>query len=249
MKRFYVPIFLMFLFSGCKKNDTNEEKNGKCLLETVNVNFNNSSGWIASFEYDEKARLKTFIDDLSTSSYAYFKDSVVITTNANSRTTYFLNSQGLAITGKTAFPLSTDQSQIDHTFAYNAEGYLIRNMQILSRLYLGSVLKDTTIENFTIVNGNVVSLKTITPSVTFENQYEYSAAKMNTNNPFLNEFPSSHGSFLGKAPVNLVVKEKVKDGNTVGDMSYTYDAKGNIITKTVVNPYTTMFIEFHYRCD
>ncbi len=249
MKSLFAPIFLMFLFSGCKKNNSNEEKNSKCLLETVNVNFSNSSRWVASFEYDEKARLKTFIDGPSTSSYTYFKDSVVITTNTNSRTTYFLNSQGLAITGKTTFPLGTDQSQIDHTFAYNAEGYLIRNMQVLSRLYLGSVLRDTTIENFTIVNGNVVSLKTITPSVTFENQYEYSIVKMTANNPFLNKFPSSHGSFLGKAPVNLVVKEKVKDGDTVGDMSYTYDAKGNIITKTVANSYTTMFIEFDYRCD
>ena len=249
MKRLSLPVFIVFLFSGCKKNDNIEEKKGKCLLEKAIVSFSNDPGWTASFEYDENDRLKTLIDGPSILSYAYFKDSVVITTNANSRTTYFLNSQGLAMTGKTTLPTSQDESQLDHTFTYNAEGYLIRHRQILSRLYLGNVIRDTTIEEFTIVNGNVVNAKSITPGVTSENEYEYSMAKMNANNPFLNEFPSSHGDFLGKAPVNLVVKEKVKDGATVADISYVYDAKGNIKTKTAANSYVTEYIEFHYRCD
>jgi hypothetical protein len=234
---------LCILFAGCNKKNTYSI----CDMTQVEIINEGSPTAFINYQYDAAGRVKKVFYGAGTDDYAYFPDSVVVTTTSSNippgygRMTYFLNSAGLATSAKRTFNPNPNGIQFDDVYTYDAAGYLIAERSIFSQLYNGNILRDTTYRTYTVMNGDIVK-KTETNST--DVVYEYSADAMPDNIPYLNNFPSREGSFLGKHPVHLMSKGE-------GSNSYSFDRgkKVSQMNVTFQGTTTTTKVLFHYACD
>jgi hypothetical protein len=248
MKALLSFVLLLFIIVGCKKN----RNYGSCRMTQLQ-NFDNGIMVSAvTYEYDVQGRIKKINQANSyINTYDYFADSVVLIGTSqqrgSSRTTYFLNSSGQAISAKTSLNPNPYGLQFDNLYTYNSDGYLIAEREIFSQVYNGNILRDTFYTNYTIVNGNVTkATRTNSPDFT----YQYTGNILPDNIPGLNPFPSREGSFKGKHPNNLV--SNVISGGNTDNYSYSFDRRGNVSELKVSSaglPSTIRKTVFHYDCN
>jgi len=198
-----------------------------------------------NYQFDANGRIKRMMAKDWTDVYDYFTDSVVImgstALSGTVRTTYFLNSAGLAVSAKRIFIPNPNSLQDDYLYTYDAAGYLISEREIFSQLYNGNILRDTTFRTYTVTNGDIIK-KTETNAT--DQMFEYSADVMPDNVPMLNPFPSREGSFLGRHPIHLVSKS---DAN----YSYSFDRGKKVSERKSSYPggNSNQRMLFHYACD
>jgi YD repeat-containing protein len=249
MKITYRFLSLLLLFTACKKdNDASE-----CTLKQVKVYSGNNLNSSIDYEYDDQGRIRKIVDNGSSKTFTYYPDSVVVTgDNNNPRTTYFLNNNGLAVSSKTFVTTAPAPMNLefDHTYSYDPAGFLVQDIEIFSQPFNGGTLKDTSVTNYIVSNGNIEKAISIAPSGNSEMRFEYSALPLTINNSFLNSFPSGAGNFLGKHPGNLVAKITDQNGNLIVNFQYGTDSRKNIVHKSYdyVNQSQEQKVEFSYQC-
>ena len=205
MKISYRFLSLLLLFTACKKDHNVSE----CTLEQVKIYLDNALSSSIDYEYDDQERIKKIVDNGTSKTFTYYPDSVVVAgENNNPRTTYFLNNNGLAVSSKTLVTTSPHPMNVefDHFYSYDATGFLVRDIEIFSQPFNGGTIRDTSVTNYIVSNGNIEKAISMASSGNSEMRFEYSALPLSTNNSFLNSFPSGTGDFLGKHPGNLVSK-------------------------------------------
>jgi YD repeat-containing protein len=235
MRKLFIPFFILALFANC-----NKDKISDCRLISLQ---NSSTGTQVKYGYDGQGRIIKVSDGTLITTLDYFKDSVVLSDG----TTYFLNSAGLATSSKLKFK-SPELLSLEGDYTYDNEGYLIKVQQVFSQLYNGNILRDTSILNFTIQNGNIV--KQTNSQGNFETFYEYSSKEHRQNSAFtMNIF--SPWPFLGKSSKNLVSTAKDGQGNVIYAAKYSFDSKGNLAKRIMTSPNNAVSgsIQYNYQCN
>ena len=240
---------VLLVFTACNKKNTYSI----CHMTQMEIFPNNSPSFIISYQYDAAGRIKKVISGTYTNIYDYFADSVVIvmTTStlpsASTRTTYFLNSAGIATSSKRIFNPNPNSLQNDDVYGYDAAGYLINERSIFTQVYYGTTLRDTTFRTYTVLNGDIIK-KTETNSI--DMLYGYSSDAMPDNVQYLNPFPSRDGSFLGRHVAHLITRA---DATATGDggISYSFDQGKKVSEMRSTGPGSTINqrVVFHYACD
>jgi hypothetical protein len=234
MRRFFILVFISGLLTNCSK-----DKASDCRL--VSLQYSNSSS-LVKYGYDAQGRIIKVANGTSIITLDYFKDSVVTSDGI----TYFLNSAGLAVSSKVKFN-SPELLSLEGNYAYDNEGYLIKVQEVFSQLYNGNILRDTTLQSFTVQNGNIVKQ---TNSHGTTEYFEYSSKEARQNSAFaMNVF--SPWPFLGRSSKNLVSTVKNGQGNVMYEAQYFFDSKGNLSNRILSSPDNSISgtMQFNYQCN
>jgi YD repeat-containing protein len=209
-------VIAAFALCGCKK----ESASGCMLIQTKNY----SNGVLvasAIYEYDGQNRIKSVtLTNGDRHEYSYYSDSTLIM-DRNARTTYYLNSNGLATSSRTVFNPNPDGLQYDNTYTYNAEGYLTGTQRIFHHVVNGNIVGDTSGAQFTWDNGNLVRTMSPWPGGSEALRYEYGDQK--ADNAFLDLAFYDGYIYLGKKSKNLVSKIEDDSGNLMYTRTYKFD--------------------------
>ena len=226
-------------FLGCKK-----ENNQHCLLVSTHSSGNGNTQ-ISLLTYDSLERIKSIsTGGQGVVSYTYFKDSVV-EQNLGQHKVYYLNPSDLATSSRTTFNPNPNGVQLDDSYTYNGEGYLVDQQEIFTQLYNGNILKDTVIYHYTIQGGNVVKLQgTNTEDLIIEYGSDLATS------PFINYlFINEALPFLGKPSTNLAIRTKNNYGGVNSSISYGRDSRGNVILRTNSNANGSFTTSYSYQCN
>jgi hypothetical protein len=241
---------ILFFVMGCKK----ENGADTCRLEEARMVIDGSVVYSAHYEYDNQGRITKINKAGYTGLFQYYSDSVVEISPTNDyRLTYFINSAGRADSAKLRLLSDPADVKLNYQYSYDPNGFLVREQKVSVGFINGNILRDTTIYNYTVQNGNITKA-TNTRSPTENNQlYEYSNYPAPDNNPELNiMFPSALGAFLGKKPANLISKITDEAGAENITFSYSFNVAGNVSKQTSVDhaPWgKTAINEFEYHCN
>jgi hypothetical protein len=242
-----LTIILVLLFSGCKKNDKNEQSftppPNSYIKEISVYDTNGVLRMIQKLEYDSLHRLYkltrlelgtnpdsillTFTLDYS--AIRVFMKQTISTSTTFSTTTYFLNSSALA----DSLIIINFATPIDSTFQRYAYTYNAANQLLTMGVINADTITGTVIYHYS--NRNVDYSTVVPPNQNSKELYFYNSDHFNTIG---NE--NSGVSFLGKSCSSPLVKVKF-DGMSVDWANYTYEYDQlNRISKMVVNGNSNM---------
>lgn len=221
MRIFAIIGIFTFVMAGCKKDSTSD-----CVLyQSI---FNNNPTTTSTYEYDDQGRIKSITGtNNNKQEYTYYKDSVVFTAG-NTRTTYYLNSNGLSDSAIVVFNPNPNGLGFNNSYTYNSEGYLVGSREIFKQVFNGNILRDTTYSQFTYENGNLT--KAIQTG-SAETHYEYTTLAAGPNSLYQPGAPET-GAFLGKRSKNLLSKSMDQAGNFLYTYSYKFDSHKNVTRRT-----------------
>ena len=196
---------------------------------------------LATYEYDSKDRLKSFGDGTNTTTYTYHKDRIDATFSNNSNvTSYYLDAKG-RIKGTSHF---------DHQYTYDGNGYLtsFRSPYGTGGQILGYVLYTLKYENNDLIEVSTSDQSVSNKKITFQYYNEINQDLLGYNQPLYiasvlgsrESFYLVKAGFFGKQSAHLYKTLSINDVPPTGQMQYTKDAKGRIIS--------TNYYRFSYRC-
>ena len=240
MRKFTVLAVISFALASCKKDSASN-----CTL--YQTSYKDIPTSTSTYEFDDQGRLKAVTESGNNArqEYNYYKDSVVVTVGGT-RTTYYLNSNGLANSAIITFNPNPDGLGFNNTYTYNSEGYLTESQEIFKQNHNGVTLRDTGNTRFTYENGNLI--KAIYAwGGPVEIHYEYTTIE--AVHSFFQPGLQETGSFLGKRSKNLLSQTKDQAGNILSTYSYEFDSNGNV-TKRIETEQngTKTEILFTHRC-
>jgi len=237
-----LTIILVLIFSGCKKNDKNEQSftppPNSYIKEISVYDTNGVLRMIQKLEYDSLHRLYKltrlelgtnpdsilFTFTLDYSAIRVFMKQTISTSTTYSTTTYFLNSSALADSSI----IINFATPIDSTFQRYAYTYNAANQLLTMGVKNADTITGTLIYHYS--NRNVDYSNAVPSPQNSKILYFYSLEHFNTIG---NE--NAGIGFLGESCLNPLIKAKF-DGMTVdwANYSYEYDQL-NRISKMVVN--------------
>jgi hypothetical protein len=248
MKKFLVAGLAAFMFSGCAK----DKKDGDCrLIRFTSYSASGQTGQTVSHSYDGTGRISGIqvINNgiTSTFSLTYTPDSVV-SLSQGQRLTYYLNSSGLADSSHLIF-LEPNPNGLGFRdfYTYDAAGFMTSHRNIFLQVYNGSVIRDTSMQTFTISNGNLTRLVDNSSDTRF-----FYTEKERKNNrllpPFLNYDQGM--PFLGKVSRNLLDHSEASTGQVAYSFQYQINGNGNVTRFSHSYTGTPLgFYEFSYNCS
>ncbi|MCB0524077.1 MAG: hypothetical protein H6576_04210 [Lewinellaceae bacterium] len=229
-------LLVLLAFGACKKDDTKPNNNGSTISpssgkQLVSLKYDNNQSDPSYYEYDDKGRVIKYVDGDDVFTYSYIGNEVWATefrTSDNRQVFNFkgvLNSAGNVIkaTGVSNYNPAIFNN-IEFTFEYNSDGYLIRKTSVYENLYTYKV-------EYTYTNGNLTGVKTYKDGVfEYGGTYEYSSTKPNKIGLKWTDFAGAN-TFAGKPNKNLHTKYIASSGWYVNDV-YTFDSEGYPVTCT-----------------
>ena len=243
MKYLISFLLIVLLFLNCKKNKDN---NADCRLKQTSYYNGTALTNSLKYEYDDLGRIKTITDaDLNaTTTYNYFPDSVVAI-SSKYKQVYFLKN---ALADSSSLIWFNPPSNFKYFYKYyhNAEGYVVSEREIFSRVQNGNTIVDTLSSTYTISNGNLV--KAVQSPSGDEISFEYSTELRPPNNQ---DLPNSFKfPFLGKPSKNLPNKT-LMNGGLLYTMTYEHDINENIskFIAAYASPGPTYSIQYVYTCN
>lgn len=204
-----VALIATSLTMSCKKESSDKTANGQGRLSKIVYTSDNEAPSIETFTYDEKGRLKVYINDNFRNEFTFNSASMLVVKRISIPDNKLVNTVECTLNDQGAVTKLIKKNQAGiaeytYTYAYNALGYMVSRKGVSS--------SDGFSEFFTMDNGNIVSCKrTFTDGAVYTTQYAY--------HPKTNNIPGNIAGYwqsaelFGKASSNLLKEIKMFDGN------------------------------------
>jgi Domain of unknown function (DUF4595) with porin-like fold len=241
MKNLFFVLGALVVLASCKKDSSENPATPGSTKKLVKATYvwDNGTPEIDEYTYDAQGRISTKKDETRTYTFNYVSASsliVPVTKNSDNSLEQTLectiNDKGYVT--KIAFRNLTGNVFYMYTYAYNADGYIIR-VEAIPATGTGYEV------DYTVVNGNVVS------SIYYNGGVLNRSGHYTYDNSKINKAPGSIGGFwqvnglFGKGPKNLISEYKtINPAGTLtwhSQLTYTVDANGyavQVINKNVL---------------
>lgn len=221
MRKIFLAVIILgaaAVLAGCKKDNGDKGGGGGGSTARIHTRYSETAGDTSTFtyEYNMDGKLTKLVHSKAGQEdyvqlYVYSAGRVEYLLPSASdtiRSTYFLNSQGLADSSVSEFGESVTR------FSYDANGYLIRGVR-------SNMGHDFLAATYSIAGGNLVSIAN-DPPVNYTETYTYTD-KVNTIG---NE--NTGQGWMGKQSVNLMATQHIEPSNYNSSFTYEFDSLGRV---------------------